>query len=135
MASPETSATDLRDRALLLAVELGVDSGAWYLRVLEEERKEGLEPDLGALVRVYWELQRVTGRADLRDIWRSLADQLWSDAQGSGAPGPGNPLARSTGRARRPWCGRSAAASPYRLDLSGGSAPQRAASENVPWPD
>jgi hypothetical protein len=27
---------------------------------------------------VYWELQRVTGRADLRDTWRSLADQLWS---------------------------------------------------------
>ena len=86
MASPETSAIELCDRALLLAVELGVDSGAWYLRVLEEERKEGLEPDLGALVRVYWELQRVTGRADLRDTWRSLADQLWSDAQGSGAP-------------------------------------------------
>jgi hypothetical protein len=29
-------------------------------------------------VRVYWELQRVTGRADLRDTWRLLADQLWS---------------------------------------------------------
>ena len=61
MASPHTSATELRDRALLLATELGVDPGAWYVRVLEEERKEGLEPDLGALVRVYWELQRVTG--------------------------------------------------------------------------
>ena len=78
MASPRTSATELRDRALLLATELGVDPGAWYVRVLEEERKEGVEPDLGALVRVYWELQRVTGRADLRDTWRSLADQLWS---------------------------------------------------------
>lgn len=78
MASPHTSATELRDRALLLAKELGVDPGSWYVRVLEEERKEGLEPDLGALVRAYWELQRVTGRADLRDTWRSLADQLWS---------------------------------------------------------
>ena len=29
-------------------------------------------------MRAYWELQRVTGRADLRDTWRSLADQLWS---------------------------------------------------------
>jgi hypothetical protein len=78
MASPETSANELRDRALLLAAELGVDSGAWYLRVLEAEKKEGVGPDLGALVRVYWELQRVTRRADLRETWRSLADQLWS---------------------------------------------------------
>ena len=78
MASPRTSTNQLRDRALLLAKELGVDSGAWYVRVLEEEQKEGLEPDLGALVRAYWELQRVTERADLRDTWRSLADQLWS---------------------------------------------------------
>jgi hypothetical protein len=78
MASPHTSANELRDRALLLAKELGVDPGAWYVRVLEEEQKEGVQPDLGALVRAYWELQRVTGRADLRDTWRSLADQLWS---------------------------------------------------------
>ena len=78
MASPHTSANELRDRALLLARELGVDPGAWYVRVLEEEQKEGLEPDLGALVRAYWELQRVTERDDLRDTWRSLADQLWS---------------------------------------------------------
>jgi hypothetical protein len=73
-----TSAAELRDRALMLANELGVDPGAWYLRVLEEDRREGLEPDLGALVRAYWELQRITGRADLRDTWRLLADQLWS---------------------------------------------------------
>ncbi len=78
MASPPTSANELRDRALLLAKELGVDREAWYVRVLEEEKKEGREPDLGALVRAYWELQRVTERADLRDAWRSLADQLWS---------------------------------------------------------
>ena len=78
MASPPTSANELRDRALLLAKELGVDREAWYVRVLEEEQKEGLEPDLGALVRAYWELQRVTERTDLRDTWRSLADQLWS---------------------------------------------------------
>ena len=78
MASPHTSASELRDRALLLAKELHIDPDAWYVRVLEEEQKEGLEPDLGALVRAYWELQRVTERADLRDTWRSLADQLWS---------------------------------------------------------
>ena len=76
--APLDTAVELRDRALLLASELGVDAGAWYLRVLEEERTEGIEPDLGALVRVYWELQRVSGRSDLRDTWRSLADQLWS---------------------------------------------------------
>lgn len=69
---------ELRDRALALAPELGVDPGSWYVRVLEEGRVSGHEADLGALVRVYWELQRVTGRADLRDTWRSLADQFWS---------------------------------------------------------
>jgi hypothetical protein len=69
---------ELRDRALTLAGELDVDAGAWYLRVLEEERREGVDPDLGALVRTYWELQRVSGRAELRDTWRALADQLWS---------------------------------------------------------
>jgi hypothetical protein len=78
MAQPDVSSIELRDRALALASELGVDPGTWYVRVLEEGRREGLEPDLGALVRAYWELQRVTGRADLRDTWRSLADQLWS---------------------------------------------------------
>ena len=77
MASSDTAA-ELRDSALVLASELGVDPGAWYLRVLEEDRKAGLEPDLGALVRAYWELQRVTERTDLRDTWRQLADQLWS---------------------------------------------------------
>jgi len=74
----DTSAAELRDRALVLAHELGVDPAAWYVRVLEEGRNEGLDPDLGALVRVYWELQRVTGRADLQDTWRLLADQFWS---------------------------------------------------------
>ena len=59
MARLETSASELRDRALVLAAELGVDPGAWYVRVLEEGRAAGDEPDLGALVRVYWELQRV----------------------------------------------------------------------------
>jgi hypothetical protein len=71
-------ANELRERALLLAAELGVDPGSWYVRVLEEGRAEGHEADLGALVRIYWELQRVTGRADLRDTWRSLADRFWS---------------------------------------------------------
>ena len=78
MTPSETSSADLRDRALTLASEAGVDPGAWYVRVLDEGRREHLEPDLGALVRAYWELQRVTGRNDLRDTWRSLADQLWS---------------------------------------------------------
>ena len=78
MAPLHTSATELRDTALTLATELGVDSASWYVRVLEEGRREGVEPDLGALVRAYWELQRVTGRVDLRDTWRSLADQLLS---------------------------------------------------------
>jgi len=72
------TSTELRERALLLAAELGVDSGTWYVRVLEEGRVGGHEADLGALVRIYWELQRMTGRADLRDTWRALADQFWS---------------------------------------------------------
>jgi len=77
MARLETSTDSLRDRALVLAAELGIDAGAWYLRVLEEGQQAGAEPDLGALVRTYWELQRLTGRADLRDEWRGLADALW----------------------------------------------------------
>jgi hypothetical protein len=80
MASLETETDALRDRALTLASELGVDSGTWYLRVLEESRVENAETDLGALVRTYWELQRLTGRADLRGEWRSLADRLWQDS-------------------------------------------------------
>ena len=78
MTRLETPTDALRDRALVLAAELGIDRAAWYLRVLEEGRKEGDEPDLGALVRTYWELQRVTGRADLRTEWRQLADLLWA---------------------------------------------------------
>ena len=69
---------DLRDRALVLAAEVSIDPGSWYVRVLEEGRSAGAEADLGALVRMYWELQRVTGRDDLRDEWRRLADSLWS---------------------------------------------------------
>ena len=78
MSRLETSTDDLRDRALVLAAEVSIDPGSWYVRVLEEGRSAGVEADLGALVRVYWELQRVTGRADLRDEWRRLADLLWS---------------------------------------------------------
>lgn len=82
MARLDASTTTLRDRALALAAEHGVDPATWYVRVLENGRVAGEEPDLGALVRAYWELQRVTGRADLRDEWRRLADVLWSgDAQ------------------------------------------------------
>jgi hypothetical protein len=77
MSSLDTSPAALRDRALALAAELGIDPGTWYLRVLEEGRAAGEEPDIGALVRTYWELQRVTGRDDLRTDWRSLADHLW----------------------------------------------------------
>lgn len=78
MARLETPTDVLRDRALGLADDVGVDPGTWYVRVLEEGRSAGADADLGALVRVYWELQRVTGRADLRDEWRRLADALWS---------------------------------------------------------
>jgi len=77
MARQETPSDALRDRALILAAELGIDAGVWYLRVLEEERTAGVEADLGALVRAYWELQRVSGRPDLREEWRRLADALW----------------------------------------------------------
>jgi hypothetical protein len=80
MAPLDTSTDALRDRALTLASELGIDAGTWYLRVLEESRVDDVEADLGALVRAYWELQRVTGRADLRGEWRSLADRLWQDS-------------------------------------------------------
>jgi hypothetical protein len=80
MARLETPTDALRDRALSLAAELGIDPGTWYLRVLEESRASEAEPDLGALVRAYWELQRLTGRADLRGEWRSLADRLWQDS-------------------------------------------------------
>ena len=79
MTRLETPTDALRDRALALAAELGIDPGTWYLRVLEEGRADDVEPDLGALVRAYWELQRLTGRADLRGEWRSLADRLWQD--------------------------------------------------------
>ncbi len=78
MAPLETTTTALRDRALALASEVGIDPGAWYLHVLEAGRDAGEEADLGALVRAYWELQRVTGRADLRSEWRALADTLWT---------------------------------------------------------
>jgi hypothetical protein len=73
----ETQAAELRDRALALAGELDLDPGSWYLRMLELSRDENETPDLGALVRTYWELQQVTGRSDLRDEWRRLADALW----------------------------------------------------------
>jgi len=36
MALLETPTGGLRDRALALAAELGIDPGVWYLRVLEE---------------------------------------------------------------------------------------------------
>jgi hypothetical protein len=77
MARVETSTDTLRERALALVAELRLDPAAWYVRVLEEGRAAGAEADLGALVRAYWELQRVTGRADLREEWRHLADALW----------------------------------------------------------
>jgi hypothetical protein len=80
MAHLETTTGAMRDRALALSAELGIDPGTWYLRVLQESRAENEDADLGALVRTYWELQRLTGRADLRGEWRFLADRLWQDA-------------------------------------------------------
>lgn len=77
MTSLDTTRETLRDRALVLSEELGLGSGTWYVSELEASRAAGEEPELGALVRVYWELQRVTGRADLRAEWRELADRLW----------------------------------------------------------
>ena len=94
MARPESDTRASRDRALELAAELGLDARSWYLRVLEESRASDEAPDLGALVRTYWELQRVSGRPELRDEWRRLADLLWSDAR----PHPGNVDAASAGR-------------------------------------
>jgi hypothetical protein len=79
MTPIESESSALRERALTLAAELGLDPGAWYLRMLEESKRAGLPADLGALVRAYWELQRVTDRVELRDEWRRLADALWQD--------------------------------------------------------
>jgi hypothetical protein len=64
MTRTRTELDALRDRALALAPELGLDPNAWYLRVLAATRVAGEPADLGALVRAYWELQRVTGRTD-----------------------------------------------------------------------
>jgi hypothetical protein len=81
MVRTETELEPFRERALVLAAELGLDPGAWYLRVLAATRSAHEPADLGALVRAYWELQRVSGRSDLRDDWRRLADTFWnSDA-------------------------------------------------------
>jgi hypothetical protein len=77
MVHSRTELDAFRDRALALAPELGLDPNAWYLRVLAATRAAGEPTDLGALVRAYWELQRVTGRTDLRDDWRGLADAFW----------------------------------------------------------
>jgi hypothetical protein len=77
MVRSRTELDAFRDRALALAPELGLDPHAWYLRVLVASRSAGEPADLGALVRAYWELQRVTGRSDLRDEWRGLADAFW----------------------------------------------------------
>ena len=48
MTPLDVTAAELRDRALVLAHELGVDPAAWFVRVLEEEQRAGVEPDLGA---------------------------------------------------------------------------------------
>ena len=77
MARIESETDMLRDRALVLSEELGLDQSAWYLRVLDDSRQVGAPTDLGVLVRAYWELQRVTGRTDLREEWRRVADALW----------------------------------------------------------
>jgi hypothetical protein len=77
MSPFETDADELRDRALALAPRLGVDPGSWYVRMLEASQRTGKTPDLGALVRAYWELQQVSQQPELRDEWRRLADMLW----------------------------------------------------------
>ena len=79
MAPFEMEIDALRDRALVLAEELGLDRGAWFLRVLEDGRAEGEPTDPGVLVRAYWELQRISGRSDLEHDWRRLADALGHD--------------------------------------------------------
>ena len=79
MTSIETTTDALCERALALAGELGLDQSAWYLQALAGSRSAGEPADIGALVRAYWELQRLTGRADVRDDWRRLADSLWQD--------------------------------------------------------
>jgi hypothetical protein len=80
MTGIETETETFRDRALVLAGEVGLDQSAWYLRVLDDSRATGGPTDLGVLVRAYWELQRVTGRDDLHEDWRRLADALWQGA-------------------------------------------------------
>jgi hypothetical protein len=77
MVQTRTERDALRERALVLAAELELEPSSWYLLVLSQGRSAGEPADLGALVRAYWELQRVTGRADLRDDWRRLADTFW----------------------------------------------------------
>ena len=77
MAQIETELDTLRERALALSEELGLDSSAWYLRTLEDSKTTDGPVDVGVLVRAYWELQRVSGRPDLREEWRRLADSLW----------------------------------------------------------
>jgi len=79
MAETQSETSLARERALALAEELGLDREAWYFRVLQESKDAGEPADLGVLVRVYWELQRLTSRTDLRDEWRRLADALWQD--------------------------------------------------------
>jgi hypothetical protein len=79
MVRSEAERGVFRERALTLADELGLDRRAWYLRVLADSQRAGQPADLGALVRAYWELQRVTGRTDLRDEWRRLADAFWEN--------------------------------------------------------
>ncbi len=76
MTSIETTTDALCERALALAGELGLDQNAWYLQALAGSKSAGEPADVGALVRAYWELQRVTGRTDLREEWRRLADSL-----------------------------------------------------------
>jgi hypothetical protein len=77
MAQIDTEIDTLRERALVLSEELGLHHGSWYLRVLEDSKTASVPPDVGVLVRAYWELQRVSGRAELREEWRRLADSLW----------------------------------------------------------
>ena len=78
MASPHTSANELRDRALLLAKELGVDPDAWYVRVLEEERRRASSPISGRSCERTGSFNASPGVPISGTPGASLADQLWS---------------------------------------------------------
>jgi hypothetical protein len=79
MATIEAEGRITVDRALELARQVGIDPREWFVRALEECSDDGEPRERGALVRLLWELQRATGRTDLRAEWRRAADALALD--------------------------------------------------------